>query len=331
MNNYQNSYFCLFANCIPVKGAKRSIVCDLQNGFYVFIRNTDLDILTELENCQINELKNADNFAEVCSLVNQLIENGLGGLCEDPSRFPKIGDQISLPYQIYDCILELSDINFQYCEKILNSLTEFGCQTLELRSYQKTDTGKLKNLLSMLSRTRIRNVEICVKFATEVDVGTYTNILEKFPIVESVVLHSAPRDSETIIGVSKLIETSELIDSSRCCGNISPKNFVVNQEFFFHAKKWNSCLYKKVSIREDGAIMNCPSMKEIFGNIVNDNLNNIVEASSFKTLWGVSKDKIDVCKECEFRYICSDCRAFLNDPKSKPLKCTYNPNTMMYA
>ena len=33
-------------------------------------------------------------------------------------------------------------------------------------------------------------------------------------------------------------------------------------------------------------------------------------------------------KDCKFRYICTDCRAYLanpNDMYSKPLKCNYNP------
>jgi hypothetical protein len=37
-----------------------------------------------------------------------------------------------------------------------------------------------------------------------------------------------------------------------------------------------------------------------------------------------------VCKDCEFRYICTDCRAYLEDPYneySKPLKCGYDPYT----
>jgi len=44
----------------------------------------------------------------------------------------------------------------------------------------------------------------------------------------------------------------------------------------------------------------------------------------------LSKDQIDICKECEFRYICTDCRAYIEDPEniySKPLKCGYDPAT----
>ena len=44
--------------------------------------------------------------------------------------------------------------------------------------------------------------------------------------------------------------------------------------------------------------------------------------------------KIHVCKDCEFRYICTDCRAYIEDPNdilSKPLKCGYNPYTAEWS
>jgi len=49
-----------------------------------------------------------------------------------------------------------------------------------------------------------------------------------------------------------------------------------------------------------------------------------------KKYWNITKDQIDICKDCEFRHICTDCRAYIEDPKniySKPLKCGYNPYT----
>ena len=50
----------------------------------------------------------------------------------------------------------------------------------------------------------------------------------------------------------------------------------------------------------------------------------------FKKVWSVNKDQIKICRDCEFRYMCSDCRAYTEDPKdiySKPLKCGYDPYT----
>lgn len=71
-------------------------------------------------------------------------------------------------------------------------------------------------------------------------------------------------------------------------------------------------------------------MTESFGNINDTSLLEVLEKPGFKKLWDLSKDKIHVCKDCEFRYICTDCRAYVEDPDdilSKPLKCGYNPYT----
>ena len=90
----------------------------------------------------------------------------------------------------------------------------------------------------------------------------------------------------------------------------------------------NSCLFKKLHIQLDGSLKNCPSMKESFGNIQDITLIEVLEEPSFKKYWNVHKDKINVCKDCEFRYICTDCRAYVKEPQdmfSQPLKCGYNP------
>ena len=41
----------------------------------------------------------------------------------------------------------------------------------------------------------------------------------------------------------------------------------------------------------------------------------------------MTKDHINVCKDCEFRYCCHDCRpdSLSNDVYAKPWYCTYNP------
>ena len=71
-------------------------------------------------------------------------------------------------------------------------------------------------------------------------------------------------------------------------------------------------------------------MKKSYGNISYNMLKDVVHTDEFKQVWMIKKDDIHVCKDCEFRYICTDCRAFvqkLDDIRSKPLKCGYNPYT----
>lgn len=54
----------------------------------------------------------------------------------------------------------------------------------------------------------------------------------------------------------------------------------------------------------------------------------IVGSEEFRKLWNIKKDDIEICKECELRYVCQDCRAYIANPEnihSKPRKCTYTP------
>ena len=71
-------------------------------------------------------------------------------------------------------------------------------------------------------------------------------------------------------------------------------------------------------------------MLESFGNIGQSTLKEVIDNPEFRKMWGITKDQISICKDCEFRYVCSDCRAFLQKPEdkfSKPLKCGYDPYT----
>lgn len=114
------------------------------------------------------------------------------------------------------------------------------------------------------------------------------------------------------------------------CGNISRSEFSINLPNYIGSLNANSCLSKKISIDEKGAIKNCPSMRESFGSIKDIKLNEVVRLDELKKYWGHKKDSIKTCNICEYRYICTDCRAFLEDPSddfSKPLKCGYDPYT----
>jgi len=61
-------------------------------------------------------------------------------------------------------------------------------------------------------------------------------------------------------------------------------------------------------------IKNCPSMKESFGNIKDTTLEEALNKHGFKKYWNIKKDDVTKCKDCEFRYICTDCRAYIADP-----------------
>jgi SPASM domain peptide maturase of grasp-with-spasm system len=87
-------------------------------------------------------------------------------------------------------------------------------------------------------------------------------------------------------------------------------------------------LNRKVSIDSAGEIKNCPAMNKRYGNAADTALTNVLAQPEFRTVWDISKDQVETCCDCEFRYICTDCRALLRNPSnplSKPLRCGYDP------
>jgi SPASM domain peptide maturase of grasp-with-spasm system len=138
------------------------------------------------------------------------------------------------------------------------------------------------------------------------------------------------RQSQPESSNMKIYYSPSVIQSENCCGNIHTMFFRVNIRAFSEAKQFNSCLNRKIAIDKRGKIRNCPSMKNNFGEIQTSTLREALNIPEFKFSWGITKDKIKICQVCEFRYMCSDCRAYTEDPDdlySKPLKCGYNPYT----
>ena len=90
---------------------------------------------------------------------------------------------------------------------------------------------------------------------------------------------------------------------------------------------------RKIAIDVKGEIKNCPSIPKSYGNVKNTSLLQVASEKDFQQLWQVKKDNIAVCKDCEFRHVCTDCRAFTEDGElyGKPSKCNYDPYTATWV
>jgi hypothetical protein len=103
-------------------------------------------------------------------------------------------------------------------------------------------------------------------------------------------------------------------------------------DFYYH-QRFNPCLGRQVAVDCGGEIKPCLWMDEPVGTVGCDNLKNLIISGAFDKYWCLTKDYISVCKDCEKRYACSDCRIGakpgtgneLND--GKPAFCSYDPYT----
>lgn len=331
----EQKYFKLFANCIPVKGASRSIICDLQRRDYQLIPNSLFDLLMSFPLFTITELIDAygENEREtLIEYVSFLEEHEFGGWLNDHSAFQPLDLTWFKPSEITNSIIDWNkDSDFEF-EPIFNELNDLNCQYLQLRFFDHFKKVRLEELLTSLDRSSILSIEIFFHDSLEFTTNDFQRLLRRFPRITRLIVHSAKEnryfnDPEHFLDLIALNYTTQKITDEAHCGEVHSGYFSCNIDHFTEAKQFNTCLNKKISIDKKGQICNCPSMTQKFGKIGDATLNATLINEEFTTKWSTNKDQIETCKECEFRYICSDCRAYTegNLPLSKPAKCNYDP------
>ena len=313
--------FLLYSNCILTKGHKYCVINDIQMSKSYRFDMKVWNILTA-ENIKFDSEKHL-KFKE---LINFLLENQLGFFTDSPESFPPLKNIWSSPSVISNSIFHLNPHTVQYFNSFLLQIDNLGCRYLEIRIDDISST-QFKKCLGYLDNVSLNSILFYLDFKTYSSLEQNEKDYFELTTIVKAIVHSSPK---TDLDLSRkalfFVETN--IKSKKSCGIISERLFVINIKNYFESKSHNSCLNRKISIDGDGEIKNCPSMKESFGNIKDTTLAEAIEKPNFKKYWDINKDKIHVCKDCEFRYICTDCRAYVEDPEdilSKPLKCGYNP------
>ncbi len=126
-----------------------------------------------------------------------------------------------------------------------------------------------------------------------------------------------------------------LVSSSRKL----PKVFT---DTFFNNVSYNSCLSGSICVSPGGDILPCPMFKkQILGNIKHDSFSKIIRSKEiylsetyereYKNLddfWSLTKDLVEKCNACEFRYACFDCsyvQYTATNNYTSMATCKYNP------
>lgn len=94
----------------------------------------------------------------------------------------------------------------------------------------------------------------------------------------------------------------------------------------------NVCWSDSVCILPNGDVTPCEmEFDNIQGNITRNTLSEIILGEGGEKSQRLTKDKIQGCRDCEYRYACWECRAMANKLDfttfSKPLTCMYDPYT----
>lgn len=336
------NYFKIFSCCIPVKGASRSIICDLQRNSFEFIPNDLYNIINLFPEMSIFSIKEKYNnkFDEtIDEYIEFLLENEFGFFCskDELGFFPELNLEWDYPAKITNAIIDINKSSNYSLLNVFQQLDTLNCKDIQVRIFDVLDYSKIEEIISYSDGLRIKSIELLICYNENITEKDLFALSKKNKRVKIIVIHSSIKD-EIIVDQKRnylipIQYRKQKIVSEKECGKVLVKDFSINNEMFTESLKFNSCLNRKISINTNGEIKNCPSLKKSFGNIENVNLKDVCKMDEFSKLWNINKDTIKVCKDCEFRYICSDCRAYIcdeNDIYSKPMKCDYNPYTTTF-
>ncbi|MDB4949703.1 MAG: hypothetical protein JWM27_2352 [Gemmatimonadetes bacterium] len=331
--------FRLFACCVPVRGARRSTICDLQRRAYDLIPNGLYDLLTVHADRTLDGLRGLfapETHARIDEYYDFLVRKEYGFWCDDPEAFPPMDETWDRPERVTNAIIDVDARSRHDFADLLRQLDELGCGALQVRWFVPAPLDEVEAVLRLATGRRLRAVELLLPWSAEWPEGAVEGLCRRHMRLSGVVVHSAPEARVAVVeGVrTPVFHRTEVVDSHAHCGQVSPDWFAVSIQGFTEAKSFNSCLNRKVSVDAAGEIRNCPSLPRSFGNAADTSLLSALMRAEFRELWEINKDQVEVCRDCEFRYVCTDCRAFVQTPGdhySKPSKCAYDPYAARWA
>jgi radical SAM protein with 4Fe4S-binding SPASM domain len=91
-----------------------------------------------------------------------------------------------------------------------------------------------------------------------------------------------------------------------------------------------TCWRNQLTVTPTGCLLFCNMLRDLpIGELKESNLSEIVSSERCQSMWGLTLDDIQGCKQCELRYACYDCRAapFLltGDLYQRNPLCPYDP------
>jgi radical SAM protein with 4Fe4S-binding SPASM domain len=106
-------------------------------------------------------------------------------------------------------------------------------------------------------------------------------------------------------------------------------DFRVDRKTYEFSLCWNNCWTGMIAITSNGNVLPCVFAREqTAGNVRSQSLSDIIQGK-MQEFWSLTKDRVETCKDCEYRYFCHDCRPWAygcsGDLYAKSPKCTYDP------
>lgn len=322
----KGNFFKFYECCRIVQGANRSAIYDLQRGSFYFFPNTFIKILKEYEKRKVSKL--FDDFSSQAGILTKyfdfLLENELIFLTDNPENFPPINPDFEKSLYLDFLVMEIDELQKFKIELLNGELDTSGVEHLVIIN-SSNSIENLENVLKILYDSRIKFITYISHF--------YPGLLEKVHLIKSknerlkrVIFYNTPNNFE-----SSPDKNIELIPEdlkkllTRRVKNMN--DFILNEHAYLESLNYNLFFNRRVFIKNNGDIKPSYFHNKKHGNLEQDQLWDIILQPGFRKIWNVNKDQIEVCKDCEFRYMCPDNRIPIENDGVNYHKtlCNYDP------
>jgi len=297
------------------------------------------DILELLKNHSIEDVYSQfdeDSQIVIDEYLDFLIEKELGFITIN--SWDKNFLPLDYTYKDYNIISDMYiEINsIQQLEKVKKSIINLSIKHLVVYSQRNLLSNELISIDESFADTPVESIQFFLPFNEEVNEDFLFKLHKNTTRIYDIIFYDCADEEIELNNIYRFtINFSKNHINILSCGKVDVQYFNTNMTKILEAINFNSCLYKKIGVDLEGNIKNCPAMEMCFGNVKTTTLEEAIKHKDFKKYWNLTKDEIEVCKDCEFRYICTDCRAYTERThkneqgldNSKPLKCGYNPYT----
>lgn len=327
------SYLYLLPSCVLTKGYRRSLLHDTHSGRHRLLSPGMAAVLAgcsgRKKDVWLQRLQIAGMDHEACILfLNSLTTDGFLWESPAPVSLPPADTHADWPCLITNAIIDIAGTNLHLLPAIAAAFRTIDCPHVQIRVYRDVavDLSLLEAIKNILTADALQTADLILPFFD--DYATLPGMLQPVMITGLTLYNAAQESVQPLTAMTRVLQIREVLHFPGCCGLVQPAYFNFGLQHYTESIQHNTCLNRKLAIDQWGNIKNCPSMQEHYGNIVHTKLADVIALSAFHQYASISKKQVSVCSDCEFRHVCTDCRAYLQTPDdlySKPLKCGYDP------
>jgi SPASM domain peptide maturase of grasp-with-spasm system len=257
-------------------------------------------------------------FLDSSFLINKHIGEG---------DFPKI----SLKYKNSNSLVQniIFEIQKKIDLRVFDFINKVKCKTIDFIFHSSLGVSQLNEIVIAVNNSnRVKQVKITCKYNENVN---YQNILKSTSKISHLIIFGANEESYNKVGIVNLYKlTSNKLSGFEPLNKL--EHMSVSLDFFVESQKHHTYFNRKLFIGKNGEIKNTPESEYVYENINSlkkpEELNEIIFSSEYQEHWYVHKEIVDICKDCEFRHMCTDNRLPFKRTENEwyhKTECDYNP------